>query len=915
MARANTIQTNFTAGEISPILRGRVDISRYQNGAARLKNFIVKPQGGIFARPGTIFIKEAKDSTKKSRLVEFEFSETVNYLLEFSNGWLRVFKDNVYLGVQVASPYADTDLPNLKFTQSADVLYICHPGFQTRKLIRTSDMSWTFSLFQQTDGPYLSPNTGDTEFAVTGYSDTAHIITSSNSFVIGDVGRQVEYSIAGVPAIANITAYVSAKEVIVSLIANILAPIDPAAVLTRGPGEIVSSIPVFSNNSVGNYIKISPGNWDRIDIFTSESDVHVASGTYADKHLSTVAAGVLDIVVQSARDGTSGNDIFLQAVGDSGGGVHIDVVGDAVVIHYESGVSTVTDIEAAINALTGVNLIIVVETPGTGGNVLTSPGDDFSGIHLTGGTGIVDLVTTVGTVQMVQRTTTGTVTASASTFVSTDVGRHVRLNFSSIQRWGTITAYASVTQVTVTFGDPIPFKDTDATKLVDDGKTSSWRLGAWGATTGYPSVVTFHEERLTFMASPLEPQTFWMSKSGDYENFAPTDLDSKVFDDSAVTYTIASNKLNSIRWAVSGITLVVGTIGGEWQVSGSSSKDAITPTSISVLRQSAHGSNQVPPIQADAAILFIQKAGTKLREQIYDAQYDSLIAKDTTIISEHILREGGRVVAMSHQREPNNIVWLARDDGALIGLTYDRDQEVYAWHYHEIGGALGSGRAQVESVACLPSSSGAYDTLYLIVRRTIGGVEKRYIEYMSFDFDPQTQVDKQGFYFVDCGIRYVGATATSVSGLDHLNGQQVSILANGSVRTSQTVASGAVAVTGGGAQVICAGLMYQSILTTLPPQGGGEAGTSEGKTKRLHRAKIRVYKSMGFKYGKDENNTSQYNFRKTGDAMDSSPDYRSEDIPLTMENPSDLYAQFTVVRDQPYPLNILAVMHEFVTNE
>lgn len=916
MPRANPIQTNFTAGEVSPTLRGRVDITRYQNGAQTLKNFVVKPQGGIFARPGSVFMREIKDSTKKSRLVEFEFSEVINYLLEFGNANVRIHKDGAYVGTEVVTPYLEADLPYLKYTQSADVLYICHPSYQTRKLTRISDTIWTLSLFEQVDGPYLAVNTTPTQLWLANYTYTARIHTSDPSFVIGDIGKYVEYSRGGIPLLALITGYTDSQNVSVTVKQNILEPVDSIAVLTRGVASIESSHAVFSNDAIGNYIKLSSGNWDYITRYISETEVDVTLGTYAEKDYGLLGTGAFDSILRATRDGTSGNDIFLQIVGDSTSGVVVDIVGDAVVVHYEDGVSTVAQVEAAITALAGADKIIEVKTAGTGATVLNSPADDFSGQNLAGGTGPVNLVTIAGFVSLLDPDIAANVIATENTFVATDVGRHIRLNFSGAQVWGTIFFYVSATEVAVHWADPIPLKDRDSSVLVDDGQTTSWRLGAWGTTVGWPSVVTFHEERLVFAASPLEPQTFWMSVSGEYENFAPTDSESKVLDDNAVTFTIASNKVNGIRWAVSGPTLVFGTLGGEWQVSASTPREALTPTNISVVPHTAHGSGHIRPIKAGSAILYMQKTGTKLRELVYDYQIDALVAKDVTIISEHILRRGGRAMEVAYQQEPNNIMWVVLEDGGLAGLTYVKDQDVYAWHYHEMGGAFGSGKAVVESIAVLPNASGTYDTLYMIVKRTIAGVTKRYLEYIDLEYDPPTETSRESLYYVDCGIKYTGAAVSTIT-LAHLLGQTVSILANGSARPNiiADIITGVSTFAGGAATRINGGLPYESILVTLPPEAQGEGGTAQGKLKRMHKLKIRVYKSMGFKYGPSLTQLSQYNFRNTTDPMDSAPRIRSADVPFTMENTYDYDATVVVKRDQPYPLNILAIMPEMVVNE
>lgn len=751
-------------------------------------------------------MNELKSSAVRGRLYEFEVSETLNYLLEFGNLCIRFSKDRVQIpATEVVTPYLEADLPYLKFTQSGDTLYIAHPSYQTRTLTRTSDTVWTLALYVTTDGPYLPINRTDTELTAANYSYTGYIQTTAASFVIGDVGRYVEYAQEGEPRLALITSYTSATLVGVTIKQNVLAPLDPVTVLTYGAPTITASHAVFSNANVGAYIRRAPGNWHLVTVYTSETQIDVAAA--------------------------------------------------------------------------------------------------------------VSLVATAGVVSLVNTDIAANVLATADTFVATDVNRHIRLNFSGEQVWGTIFAYVGVREVAVHFDRPIPLKDIDPTTLIDDGRTVSWRLGAWSATTGWPAVVAFHEQRIAFAATPTEIQTFWLSRSGNYTDHAPTDNQSKVLDDNGVTFTIASNRLNAIRWMLSGPTLIFGTTGGEWQASASSIREAITPTNISVLPHTDSGSGHVRPLRSGSAILFTPKSGAKLRELIYDYQTDSLVAKDMTIISEHILKRGGKTLEVALQKEPNSIMWHVLNDGGLVGFTYVRDQEVFAWHYHEIGGAFGTGKAVVESAASLTDSTGAFDTLYLIVKRTINGATKRYIEYMDVEYDPPTESSREELYYVDCGKKTTSGGTSSVA-LAHLPNATVSVLADGSVRPSITLdAAGNGTFAGGAAMRIMAGYMYDSLLVTLPPEAQGEAGTAQGKTKRVQKAKVRVYKSMGFKYGPSEAKLSQYNFRNTLDPMNLAPPIRSADIPLTIEGSYEYEGSVTIKRDQPYPLNIIAMMPEFVVNE
>lgn len=811
MAKANPIQTNFTSGEISPLLYGRVDIQKYFNGAKKLRNFIIKPQGGAFARPGTIFTIETKDSSKKSILVEFEFSDTQAYVLEFGNLYIRFIKNNAQLSssgtpVEVVTPYIEDELKYIQYVQSGDILYLVHPAHRPMKLLRFSDTSWSLVTLTTTDGPYLPTNSTETQLRVFNIIDRATLTSSANDFVVGDVNTFVTYSYQGEFRLGKIVAYLSATQVTIEPYDNIISSVDPAAKLTYtagAPNTVTASLSIFTNSNVGAYIRVGSG-WYLVITFNSETSLDVAAS--------------------------------------------------------------------------------------------------------------LTMKTTTGILTFTNRVLTASVSATADTFASTDVGRHIRFNFLTEQVWGTITAYSGVRSVTVDLDRDVPLSETDPTKLRGDGVTSLWRLGAWSDGIGYPSCVAFHEERLCFAASPEEPQTVWMSVSGDYENFAPTGNDSAVLDDSAITYTIASNKINAIKWLDSGPTLVIGTLGAEWQVRSSSLNEPITPTNITVTQQTGHGSGFVRPVRIGSAILFVQRSGRKIRELYYDFQVDALVARDITIVNEHILRNGGSVVDAAYQQEPNSVLWVVLSNGQLAGLTYVKDQEVYAWHLHEIGGSFGNTSwGIVESVCSIPLVDGTSDQLFMIVKRTINGITKRYIERLGDELNITGTVNKTDMHFVDCGVVYSGSATTSLS-VSHLESQVVDIIANGAVRPSQIVTSGVVSI-GTEATDARAGLHYQSTLVTLPPEAGAQFGTAQGKTKRINQMTVKVLNSLGFKYGPSEQKLTQYSFRSTTDPMDQSPGLRSEDVRTLVDDNYGLAPSITIVRDQPYPLNILCVMPELKTND
>ena len=212
--------------------------------------------------------------------------------------------------------------------------------------------------------------------------------------------------------------------------------------------------------------------------------------------------------------------------------------------------------------------------------------------------------------------------------------------------------------------------------------STDFALGSFSDTTGHPSCVTFFEQRLVFAGTTAQPQTIFFSKSGDYENM-DDNYHGTVADDDAIIYTIASNQVNAIRFMTATRTLIIGTAGGEFTVSGGGTDIAITPTNILIKKQSNHGAANLDAVAAGNATLFLQRAKRKVRELAYNFDVDGYLAPDMTILAEHI-SEGG-IVQMAYQQEPNSILWMVRNDGQLIGFTYQRDQQVTAWHRQIFG--------------------------------------------------------------------------------------------------------------------------------------------------------------------------------------------------------------------------------------
>ncbi len=259
------------------------------------------------------------------------------------------------------------------------------------------------------------------------------------------------------------------------------------------------------------------------------------------------------------------------------------------------------------------------------------------------------------------------------------------------------------------------------------------------AEGGYPSCVQFFEQRLFFAASRDDPQKLWGSQSANYENF---NVSTPLKDDDAVTYGIAADRVNKVVWLMPAQKkLLFGTTGGEWTLSGSGG-DPLSPMSAEAARETAHGSADLAPVTVGNTVLFVQRPGNVVREFRYSLDVDGYEATDVSILSEHILGDRA-VTGWAFQQSPCSIVWVVRDDGLLLALTYLREHRVIGWSRHPT-------RGQVESVTVIPGRCD--DELWLTVRReTAPGVFERFVERLDPVFRGARAEDA---FFVDAGLSW-----------------------------------------------------------------------------------------------------------------------------------------------------------------
>jgi len=433
------------------------------------------------------------------------------------------------------------------------------------------------------------------------------------------------------------------------------------------------------------------------------------------------------------------------------------------------------------------------------------------------------------------------------------------------------------------------------------GSTSSWEEGAWSEYRGYPGAIAFYEQRLFLAGSTYEPSVIWGSRSGSYEDFTDGSEDDK-----ALIYRIAGGTADVIRWMQSGRVLMAGTSAGEYAIAASSQNEALTPTNFKAVPQTSYGTSEAHPVRVNQLVLYPQRDGAatnaakKLREYAYSFADDAFNSTDLTIFAEHIMGPGFTEVA--YELVPDSVIWCLRSDGELAACTYERAQEIIAWHRHVLGGG-----GLVKSICVIPSDTG--DELWMSVERD----GERYIEVMLPPFADDG--DKEDAVFLDSSLTYEGASTTTLSGLFHLRNKAVKVLNNGNVE-SHTVSWGGRITLDNAGTVIHVGLPYTATLETQDLEAGAQAGAAQSRTKRISQVYPRVVNSLGGSMGPDEDNLKALLYRRASQSMGESPPLYTGIIEDGVEFNSgwDREASIVIQHSDPLPFHVLALVAELSTS-
>lgn len=688
-------QFSFSSGELAPSLYGRTDFTRYSSGLKKCSNFFVAKHGGAYNRPGTQYVSEVKDSSKRVKLIPFIFNSDQTYALEFGNLYIRVYKDGaqvtesatskVITGITQANPAVVTTSTSHGYTSGQEVyisgvLGMTEVNGRNFKIANASGS--TFEL-QYLDGTNVN-STGFSAYSSAGTS--IRVFTLTTTYVERDLQDLQVAQSADVLIIAH----------------HNYAPrqLSRLADDSWTISEITFAPSISAPTSVGGSGGTGSGS-------TSYQVTSVKSETFEESLPSSTYT--------IASTPTSGAPITVTWT-DATGAQEYNV--------YKS-----------LNGIFGFIGVASAGSPGFSDNAIPADTTDTPPIARN-----PFQLETAKTITGITQANPAVVTTSAAHgYASGDLVY--------------IESVGGMTQVNNMFFF-ITVLSTTTFSLQSFSAGANVNSGSYGAYTSggtvkramdYPSAVSFFQQRLVFANTNDDPEKVFCSKTGNFYNFS---ISFPIQDDDAVTFNLAGRQVNAVQHLIELGKLVSFTSGGEWVIEGDSA-GILTPAEINPKQHSYNGAGVLPPLIIGGNALYVQARGSIVRDLGFDFQIDGYRGNDLTIFASHLF-EGYTLTDWCYQQIPNSIVWCVRSDGTLLGMTYVKEQQVLGWHKHDLGGT-------VENVVAIPE--GQEDALYVVVKRTIDGDTKRYIERLN----TRQVLEIEDSIFMDSALTYDGRNTGSTT--------------------------------------------------------------------------------------------------------------------------------------------------------
>jgi hypothetical protein len=453
------------------------------------------------------------------------------------------------------------------------------------------------------------------------------------------------------------------------------------------------------------------------------------------------------------------------------------------------------------------------------------------------------------------------------------------------------------------------YSGNETLTLIRAGHTS-WSVAAggftyptspttWSAGNGFPERVSFYQQRLILSATDASPQALWLSETGNYLNFLPSGT---LVATSPLALVLASGEHNKIQWVMGARRLFAGTLGDEYVITGGS--DPIAYDTVRADSHSNQGSFPIKPIKVGSNVLFVENLGRNVNRLEYDYQTDSFLANSISALAPHLLIDKA-IKNWAHQKTPHNIIWCKTDSDYMLGVTYNKQHGIIGWHRHTTQGTWGD-------ICCIPDKYNRQTATWMINERSIDGSTKLYVEkmYKTYLYDD----NDTNFMYLDCA-KYIDAPGSAtITGLDHLEGETVDIIADGGYHAPQVVSSGEIELYKEYDEV-WVGFGYDS--TIIPTESSPQIndGESEGRLRRVQKIIVNLYKSVGFSYGKDESSLESYPPRRVSHPTGVGVPPTSSSIMVDFPSGFTRDPVVIIKQEKPLPLTVLGLTELYEITE
>lgn len=874
MGKIYSSQFQFNGGEISPRASGRVNDPAYQQGFEDSNNFIVTPYGSVTSRPGTKHIGSAISNSIASRFKRFIISNANSYVLEFSNNKLRFLKEGAL--IQSGQTIAGGD-----FTSSINTTYWTDTSSGTGSSVWNATSGGVARITGAGGGnegrlqyrisnPGIGTYTIQCDVATTNLAYKIGTTSNASDIATGTVNIGTAQTFSFTATSNNSVIYITFEQSgsAISDLDNVSFINDPAYTL---------------------YQPYSAAQLQEIDMAQYGSSAYIVHPNVAPYLLTWTADNSWAFSTATFTDGPYLDvNTTTTTITPSG-------ISGSVTLTASASTFVSSDVGRLIRIKSGPDLNDRLTYAGTGTKKMFDitffpQGQSDVAVYLvddSAGTATLQAYTTEYTISTNQVVM---VTAPSST---------QRLVIQPVNagagEWGyaTITGYTSATQVTATVNRA--WHGTNA--------TTSWALGAF-RSANYPSAVEFHEQRLWFLT---DNQTLYGSVVYNYSSFKPDNELNKGTPSaaSAVTLGIAGAAGEKGRWILSHRALLVGT-DKKVHIVQSAEGLGISAVSLpSVSKQSETSTSAVKPVLNGNFAIFSNGQNNRVFSFDYNFDANGYLSKNISLLSEQFFRQYN-IQKIVRQEFPDDITWILRSDGKLISLVFNPAGQQIAFTKHSLGGT----DVVVESIEGIPNSTGTTD-MYFAVARTINGSTVRYLERFAPQF---LNTSLENAVFTDSSLTYSGSSATIITGLSHLNGETVSVLADGNVRSNAVVSGGSITISPA-ASTVTVGLYSNRSLTTNRISYQSPMGSAEPVLKSVYGAVLDFFETLGCVVGYSSSNTDPINFASSGTAVIQTTDLFTGLKEIDVEAAYDKETQLYIAQTDPLPITINAITTKFRTSD